>query len=78
MSEDGWVRISVVDDRPALFELPVERFIPVRDRRDCALGWPLVIEVAHAHGGSVSIEPLPSAEPGRNGGAKAVLSLRAG
>jgi len=77
-ASEGLVRISAQDDRANNVELPEARFIPLRDRRDCGLGWPLALDVARAHGGELVISPLLVADGGRSTGALAVLSLKAG
>ncbi len=76
-TEAGFVRISAEDDRVSNIELPVARFLPLRDRRDCGLGWPMAIDVARAHGGELSTSLRDVAESGRSPGAIAVLSLEA-
>jgi len=76
--EGGTVSISAQDDRTNTIEVCYTRFIPLRDRRDCALGWPLARDVARAHGGDLVIEDKPAADTGRSLGAVAVLSLKAG
>jgi signal transduction histidine kinase len=77
-SEGGVVRISTHDDRTSSMEVPVRRFLPIRDRRDCALGWPIAHEIALAHGGELTVEHVSDKATGRISGAIAVLSLRAG
>jgi len=53
-----------------------DRFVSIEDRRDAALGWPLVCDVARAHGGNLTTEPLRS-EAGAVTGYRVTLSLRA-
>ncbi|HEY6879587.1 MAG TPA: hypothetical protein VI299_16285 [Polyangiales bacterium] len=52
------MRVVVRDDRYAVLEMPITRFVSTEDRRDSALNWPLVHDVARAHGGSVEQETL--------------------
>jgi signal transduction histidine kinase len=77
-SEGGLVNISAHDDRTNTIEVSDTRFLPLRDRRDCALGWPLARDVARAHGGDLAIVEKPATGTGRSLGAVAVLSLKAG
>lgn len=56
--------VRVVDDRTAIMDSPSQRFVPLQDRRDSALGWPLICDVARAHGAELKSEPL------RDGAAK--------
>ncbi len=58
----GRVRVRVSDDRSAFSELPAERFVPLEDRRDAALGWPLVWDVARAHRAELTSEPRRGAK----------------
>lgn len=53
--------VTVRDDRTAIVDAPPQRFVPLRDRRDAALGWPLVCDVASAHGARIATEPLRDA-----------------
>ncbi|MFT3921687.1 MAG: hypothetical protein QM778_04055 [Myxococcales bacterium] len=76
-NDAGFVRISARDDRANNVELPDARFIPLRDRRDCGLGWPLALDVARAHGGELAISAQSSGAGGASTGALAVLSLKA-
>jgi len=76
-TEDGFVRISANDDRANNVEVPDARFLPLRDRRDCGLGWPMALDVARAHGGGLVISMQQAADTGRSMGALAVLSLKA-
>lgn len=64
------VRVTVTDDRIATTELTPTRFVPLKDRRDAALGWPLICDVAEAHGGELQTEVL------RDAGSTAVSGLR--
>jgi signal transduction histidine kinase len=77
-ADAGFVRISAEDDRTNNVELPEARFLPLRDRRDCGLGWPMALDVARAHSGelAVSFQAEP-ANTGRSLAAVAVLSLKA-
>jgi len=50
------VLVRVSDDRTSAMEMPSERFVALEDRRDSALGWPIVCDVAAAHGGTVHTE----------------------
>jgi signal transduction histidine kinase len=59
-AEDGGIVIGVEDDRTAVMEVPSTRFVSVADRRDAALGWPLVCDVAKAHGAVLASEVLHS------------------
>jgi signal transduction histidine kinase len=76
--EGSSVRITARDDRTANPELPEARFLPLRDRRDCALGWPLARDVAAAHGGEITISPAPNADGTQRHDVQTVLRLRAG
>jgi signal transduction histidine kinase len=77
-TEEPYICVSVFDDRSTQVEVPATRFLPLRDRRDCALGWPLAHDVAQAHGGFLTLESIPGEEDARATGARATLSLRAG
>jgi signal transduction histidine kinase len=68
--------IRVSDDRTVVMEPPPDRFVALDDRRDAALGWPLVCDVARAHGGNLVTEPQHSAA-GAVTGYRVTLSLRA-
>lgn len=68
--------IRVSDDRTVVMEAPAGRFVAIEDRRDAALGWPLVCDVARAHGGNLATESLRS-EAGAVTGYRVTLSLRA-
>jgi signal transduction histidine kinase len=77
-ADAGFVRISAEDDRANNVELPGARFLPLRDRRDCGLGWPMALDVARAHSGELAVSFR--AEPANAGStlaAVAVLSLKA-
>ncbi|HEX5658185.1 MAG TPA: hypothetical protein VFX59_13365 [Polyangiales bacterium] len=52
------VRLLVGDDRVAVMDMPVARFVTLEDRRDSALNWPLVNDVARAHGAALATETL--------------------
>lgn len=54
----GRVRVVVSDDRHTVVDLPRARFVTAQDRRDSALNWPLVHDVARAHGAAVEQETL--------------------
>lgn len=73
-SEAGRVEIIAIDDRMTNVEVLSARFLSLRDKRDCALGWPLAWDVAKAHGGELSLTVVTN-DAGRNVGARAVLSL---
>jgi hypothetical protein len=75
-AEADRVRIGVHDDRAVETALPTTRFVPVRDKRDCALSWPLVLDIVHAHGGELDLEWVRGGEPERTVGAKVWLSLK--
>ncbi|MEY4511307.1 MAG: hypothetical protein RLZZ450_3429 [Pseudomonadota bacterium] len=68
--------IRVSDDRTVVMDAPTDRFVALADRRDAALGWPLVWDVARAHGGNLETEPLRN-EAGAVTGCRVTLSLRA-
>ena len=71
------VVVRVSDDRTVAMEAPpAARFVALEDRRDAALGWPLVCDVARAHGGELQAEPLHN-EAGAVTGYQVTLSLRA-
>ncbi len=72
----GSVRVSVSDDRAVLTEAPVERFVPLEDRRDAGLGWPLIWDVVRAHQAELSSEPLRG-PTGAIQGFRIALALRA-
>jgi signal transduction histidine kinase len=55
------VRVTVRDDRYAVIDMPSERFVAVEDRRDSALNWPLVHDVARAHCALLAQETLRDA-----------------
>ncbi len=74
-SESGVVRISAEDDRSVNVEISSARFLSLRDKRDCALGWPMATDVARAHDGELVVSPVVD-EAERTVGACAVLSLR--
>ncbi|MDB4972955.1 MAG: putative two-component sensor kinase [Myxococcaceae bacterium] len=59
--EDAAV-VRVSDDRSVIMDSPAARFVPLKDRRDAALGWPLVCDVARAHRGALQSEPLLDAK----------------
>jgi K+-sensing histidine kinase KdpD len=44
------LRLAVGDDRQVVMDMPAARFVTLQDRRDSALNWPLVHDVARAHG----------------------------
>ena len=67
--------IRVSDDRTVVMEASSDRFVPLEDRRDAALGWPLVCDVVRAHGGNLTTEPLRS-EAGAVTGYRITLTLR--
>jgi signal transduction histidine kinase len=54
----GVVTLQVRDDRVAIVDAPAERFVSLKDRRDAALGWPLIFDVARAHRAQLTNEPL--------------------
>jgi FixJ family two-component response regulator len=69
--------VRVSDDRTVAMDAPpAARFVALEDRRDAALGWPLVCDVARAHGGELRTEPLQN-EAGTVTGYRVALSLRA-
>ena len=57
---DG-VRVTVTDDRIVASDMPARRFVHQSDRRDAALSWPLVCDVAEAHKGQLQSEVLRTA-----------------
>lgn len=59
--KDARVVVQVCDDRAAIVELPSERFVSAKDRRDASLGWPLVCDVVGERGATLSCEPLRDA-----------------
>ncbi len=71
----GLVQVSVEDDRAMKVEIPSARFLSLRDKRDCALGWPMASDVARAHEGELTLQAVVDDEE-RVVGARAVLSLR--
>lgn len=73
---DGAVFVRVTDDRTVAGDAPTERFVALADRRDAALGWPLVFDVAQAHGGGLQTETLRDAA-GVVTGYRVSLQLRA-
>jgi len=71
------VRIVVGDDRVVVTESPpAARFVSLSDRRDAALGWPLVCDVARAHRADLTTEPQRTPE-GEVAGLRVTLTLRA-
>ncbi|MDB4991551.1 MAG: putative two-component sensor kinase [Myxococcaceae bacterium] len=68
--------VRVQDDRSVIMEASPVRFVRLADRRDAALGWPLVCDVARAHGAELSSEPLLD-EKGAVKGLAVSLGLRA-
>lgn len=68
------IEVHVEDDRIALIPPPEQRFVTLEDRRDAALGWPLVCDVARAHAGTLRSEALHS-EVGAVKGARTTLTL---
>lgn len=52
------VRVTVRDDRSVVTEPPAQRFVSLTDRRDAALGWPLICDVVRAHGAQLESEEL--------------------
>jgi len=56
--QDESVVVQVRDDRVAVVDAPSARFVPLDDRRDAALGWPLICDVARAHEARLSSETL--------------------
>jgi hypothetical protein len=71
----GGVSVQVRDDRAALVDAPEARFVPLKDRRDAALAWPLICDVARAHGAELSSEPLRDAA-GALSGQRVTVELR--
>jgi signal transduction histidine kinase len=61
MTANDHVVVTVRDDRTAIIDASPHRFVQLRDRRDSALGWPLVWDVANAHGARIESEPLQDA-----------------
>ena len=55
------VRVIVSDDRLAAADMPAKRFVHLSDRRDAALSWPLVCDVAEAHHARLQCEVLRTA-----------------
>lgn len=72
---EGWVRVSVQDDRTTPAAVVERRFVPLKDKRDCALAWPLIQDVARAHGGELQMEPVTVQASGQTSGARATLRL---
>lgn len=72
--EDGAIVVSVEDDRTAVMDAPSARFVSLADRRDAALGWPLVCDVAKAHGATLDNDVLHS-ETGAVKGLRLTLRL---
>jgi K+-sensing histidine kinase KdpD len=56
------LRLVVGDDRIAVMDMPAARFVVLQDRRDSALNWPLVNDVARAHGAALATETLRTGE----------------
>ncbi len=52
------IRLTVSDDRSAVMDMPSARFVALDDRRDSALNWPLVHDVARAHDAALALETL--------------------
>lgn len=71
------VRVVVTDDRIATTELTASRFVPLKDRRDAALGWPLICDVAAAHGAELQTEVLPGEGATAVSGLRIALQLKA-
>jgi len=65
--------VRVTDDRSVVMDAPPVRFVHLNDRRDAALGWPMVCDVARLHGGELQTEPLHDAKGSLTGYA---VSLR--
>lgn len=55
------LRLVVGDDRQVVMDMPSARFVTLQDRRDSALNWPLVTDVARAHGAALAQETLRDA-----------------
>jgi signal transduction histidine kinase len=72
----GVLRVVVSDDRYAAIPMPTERFVPLEDRRDAALNWPLVHDVARAHAADLSQETLRD-DAGAVTGFRVALQLQA-
>lgn len=70
------VAIHVRDDRAAVMEAPEQRFVSLQDRRDAALGWPLICDVARAHHATVTSDAIRD-EKGALLGVRISLSLAA-
>lgn len=68
------VRVRVRDDRRAPVDFPASRFVAMKDRRDAALGWPLVHDVARAHEAALIAEPVHD-EAGVIAGARVTIEL---
>jgi signal transduction histidine kinase len=56
-AEEHGTVLRVSDDRTVIMDSPAVRFVPLQDRRDAALGWPLICDVARAHEADLSTEP---------------------
>jgi K+-sensing histidine kinase KdpD len=56
------LRLVVSDDRVAVMDMPAARFVTLQDRRDSALNWPLVNDVARAHNAALATETLRSGD----------------
>jgi signal transduction histidine kinase len=74
--EGGLLVVRVADDRSVITESPSTRFVHLADRRDAALGWPLICDVARAHGADLRSEPREDAS-GVSCGLAVSLRLRA-
>lgn len=70
------VTVHVRDDRAAVMEAPEQRFVSLQDRRDAALGWPLICDVARAHHATIASDAIRD-EKGALLGARTSLSLAA-
>lgn len=71
---EGKVRLSVTDDRAVVSDTPAARFVSLQDRRDASLAWPLICDVARAHEGELSSEPVCDAN-GAVAGLRITFSL---
>jgi K+-sensing histidine kinase KdpD len=58
VARGGGLKVTVSDDRYAVMEAPSRRFVPLEDRRDSALNWPLVHDVARAHNAQLEQQTL--------------------
>lgn len=56
--EGAAMTVHVRDDRAAIIEPPAKRFVTLEDRRDAALGWPLICDVARAHRATVTSDAV--------------------